>query len=256
MTVVKCALVNDHAPESMVKAMVAEGYTIFTITDLVNAQKQNDSKVQLAYTSSGNSITQFPYEVHGARFDSTGRLVVAISMNLTQTFGLQGVRKDITTGVETPGFRHARTSVVISPDNSLYAPLSAYAKELEALGAEFLPNNTVQLNGTRGKGLYQQVLNLSGDEYSHMLFTVEQRALTNNEVSADGFQYVISDITLYDVLVTRKTAMTAIIEESKTRFVPLRVPAAPIAPVTNLGVNRTTPVAPPAPPAPSANVFM
>jgi hypothetical protein len=249
---VKCALINDHAPESMEQAMISEGYRIFRISNLVDALKQNDALIQQAYRGSMNSIAQYPFEVHGARFNAAKHLVISVSLNLTMTFGKPGVRKDTTTGAETPGFRYARTSVVIGKDNSIYNELAAYANDLENLGAEFSANNTIQLNNTKGKGLYQQVLNLTPDPYSHMLFTIEERELNNNEVSVDGLQYVISDITLYDVALTRKTASTVTIEETPSRFGRPKAPTAPIA-ATQAPIAAVRTVAPP---APSVNVFM
>jgi hypothetical protein len=256
MSAVLCALVNDNAPESMVQALLAEGYKIFTISHLANALAQNDVLIQQAYQGSMNSITQYPFEVQGARFNSAGELVIAVSMNLTMTFGIAGIRKDRTTGVETPGFRHARTSVIISKENSLYNELAAYAGELETLGAKFASNNTIDLTGTKGQGLYQQVLNLGDDPYSHMLFTIEKRELNNTEVSADGVQYVISDITLYDVAITRKTASTVTIKETASRFGRPKAPSAPVAPVAArpplAPYRSTTTVVPAAPVAAAA----
>lgn len=238
--------VGSLANQAMVDEITADGFKVLT-PEQVNAQlNANQEAIQAAAAASMSTIQGYPLEIQGARLQEDGSILASVALNLTMLMGIQGMTKNMS-GTVNNSMRFARTQVRVhqlidGAVNASYAPLRQYAADLAAAGAEFSPNGTVKLVGTAGKGLYQVVPTLIAPE-SYILIQISKIELGSTEVSLDGIQYVINEVALNNIGLTRKTAGVAVIEESRAIKRYGAIPAAvvsPIAPAPRPAVTAPT----------------
>lgn len=265
------AIVSDTLDQSIKDQLTPICASLLTQTEVEQAEDALHQKLLARIEqqkANGESMPLSPIkgraiEIHGAKILQDGRVQMAIAVNLTVLFDIQGTRTDLETNQTFDAmYRYARGLLYVNPThkdgtpNSLFNNALQYANDIaKNPKAEFSPNGSLDLRKSgRGAGLYQLVAQCMGDS-GYIIFGVSQLEVQ----IGDGKSYQLGNVFLNETVFTPKTGVVNIIElDESLRFTKVVVnnTATPATPARQDMVipNRESVVAPVAPATPNKPV--
>lgn len=241
-----CAIVSDSIDAEVLSQIESTCGSIMTQSEVETAENATFDKLndriakQKANGETGlAAIKGRAIEIHGAKQLPDGSVQVALAVNMSILFNIEGTGTNLETGETFEAmYRYARTLLKVTPSlpdgqpNAFYNQVLGYAQDIaKNPKAEFQPNGSLDLRKAgRGSGLYQMVAAPIGDE-GYIAF-----ALTKSVIGiSDGVSYQLKDVDLYNVMLTTKTSTVNITEFKSYGFRKAHV--APVN-VVNNNVNK------------------
>lgn len=252
-----CAIVSDNLDSSIKQQLEAVCSNIMTQSEVDQAENITHQKLlarieeqkKNGETMLLSAIKGRAFEVHGAKQLQDGRVQVAIAVNLTVLFDIQGIRTDLGTNEQFEAmYRYARGLLYVAPThkdgtpNPLFNSVASYAQDIaKNPKATFQPNGSLDLRASgRGANLYQLVAQAMGDT-GYIIFGVGKVEVQ----IGDGTSYQLKSVYLNDAVMTPKTGVVNIIElDESLRFIKIAQPTAQsmgIAPRSNQATDMVLP---------------
>lgn len=226
-----CAIVSDNLDHSIRTQLEAVCQNIMTQSEVDQAENITHQKLlarieeqkRNGETMLLSAIKGRAFEVHGAKQLQDGRVQVAIAVNLTVLFDIQGTRTDLETNETFDAmYRYARGLLYVSPThkdgtpNQLFNSVATYAQDIaKNPKASFQANGSLDLRASgRGANLYQLVAQAMGDT-GYIIFGVGKIDVQ----IGDGISYQLKSVYLNEVTMTPKTGVVNVIElDESLRF--------------------------------------
>lgn len=232
-----CAIISDNLDASIKQQLESVCSNIMTQSEVDEAENITHQKLlarieeqkKKGDTMILSAIKGRAFEIHGAKQLQDGRVQVAIAVNLTVLFDIQGVRTDLETNEQFEAmYRYARGLLYVAPThkdgspNPLFNSVANYAQDIaKNPKASFQPNGSLDLRASgRGANLFQLVAQAMNDT-GYIIFGVSKVDIQ----IGDGTSYQLKSVYLNDVTMTPKTGVVNVIElDESLRFVKASAP--------------------------------